>query len=151
MDKSFEYRWMLRWESTVQPRPRFRLQHFRAFSPLLMFMILHKHMLNSSNHVHDWQVLSQCLWDMNVISNTSGIIFRRKTMMPSSNGRIFASLALCAGTSPVTDDIPSQRPATRSFDAMLSLIYAWTNGWVNNRDAAHYDFTAMISGRSKFA
>ena len=55
-----------------------------------------------------------------------------------------ASLALCAGTSPVTGEFPSQRPATPSL--MFSSICAWTNGWVNNRNAgdwrrhwAHYD------------
>ena len=30
--------------------------------------------------------------------------------------------------------IPSQRPGTQSFD--VSLIYVWTNGWINNRGAA---------------
>ena len=59
-----------------------------------------------------------------------------------------ALLALCAGNSPVTGEFPSQRPVTRCL--VLSLIYAWTNGWVNNRDAgglrrhrAHYDLTVM--------
>ena len=59
-----------------------------------------------------------------------------------------ALLALCVGNSPVTGEFPSQRPVTRSFD--VSLIWAWTNGWVNNRDAddlrrhgAHYDVTVM--------
>ena len=37
------------------------------------------------------------------------------------------------GNSPVTGELPSQRPVTRSFD--LYLICAWTNGWVNNRQA----------------
>ena len=43
---------------------------------------------------------------------------------------------------PVND--PSCRPVTRGFD--VSLIYAWTNGWTNGRDASglrrhrvHYD------------
>ena len=57
-------------------------------------------------------------------------------------------LALCAGNSLVTGEFPSQRPVTRSF--MFSLICAWTNGRVNNRDdghlrrrRAHYDGTVM--------
>ena len=57
-------------------------------------------------------------------------------------------LALCAGNSPVTGEFPSQRPVARSFDVFL--IYAWTKGGVNNRDAgglrrhrAHYDVTVM--------
>ena len=32
-----------------------------------------------------------------------------------------ALLALCAGNSPVTDDFPSQRPVTRSFDVLYDL------------------------------
>ena len=61
----------------------------------------------------------------------------------------FALLALCGGNSLVTGEFPRQRPVTRSFD--ISLICAWINGWVNNRDAgdlrrhrAHYDVTLMV-------
>ena len=50
---------------------------------------------------------------------------------------------------PVTDEFPSQRPVTRSFDVFFDLHL--NNGWVNNRDAgdlrrhcAHYDTTVMI-------
>ena len=32
-----------------------------------------------------------------------------------------ALLALCAGNSPVTDEFPSPRPVTRSFDAFFDL------------------------------
>ena len=60
-----------------------------------------------------------------------------------------ALLALCAGNSPVTGEFPSQRPVTRSFD--ISLTCAWTNRWVNNRDAgdlsrrrARCDITVML-------
>ena len=59
-----------------------------------------------------------------------------------------ALLALCAGNSSVTCEFPSQRAMTRSFD----VFCAWTNDWVNNRDAgylrgnrAHYGVTLMIS------
>ena len=44
-----------------------------------------------------------------------------------------ALLTLCAGNSSVTDEFPSQRPVTRSFDAFFDLH--WTNGWVNNGQA----------------
>ena len=54
-------------------------------------------------------------------------------------GTFSASLAICAGNSPVTEI------------SMFSLICAWMNGWVNNREAgdlrrhcAHYDVTVMI-------
>ena len=59
-----------------------------------------------------------------------------------------ALLALCAGTSPVTGEFPSQRPVTQSFD--ISLICAWINGWTNSREAGdlrrhriHYEVTIM--------
>ena len=41
--------------------------------------------------------------------------------MTSSNGNIFALLALCARSSPVTGDFLSQRPVTRSFDVFFHL------------------------------
>ena len=63
-------------------------------------------------------------------------------------GTFSALLAFCAGNSPVTGEFPSQRPVTRSL--MFSLICAWINGWVNNREAgdlrrhcAHYDVNAI--------
>ena len=42
-------------------------------------------------------------------------------------------LALCAGHSPVSDEFPSQRPVRQSL--VFFLFCAWTNSWVNNRDA----------------
>ena len=60
-----------------------------------------------------------------------------------------ALLALRIGNSSVTDEFPSQKPVTQSFDAFL--ICAWINGWVNNREAgdlrrhrALYDVTVII-------
>ena len=60
-----------------------------------------------------------------------------------------ASLAICAGNSPVTGEFSTQRPVTRSFDVFF-LICAWTNDWVNNGEAgdlgrhrAHCDVTVM--------
>ena len=52
--------------------------------------------------------------------------------MTSSNGNIYALLALCAGNSPATGEFPSQRPVTRSFDVFFHLRL---NGWINNREA----------------
>ena len=43
------------------------------------------------------------------------------SMMTSSNGIFFASLALCAGNSPVTGEFPSQEPVTLSFDVFFDL------------------------------
>ena len=46
---------------------------------------------------------------------------------------VSASLAICAGTSPVSSEFPAQRPVARAL--MFSLIYARINSWVNNRKA----------------
>ena len=61
-----------------------------------------------------------------------------KPMMTISNGNIFRVA------------VPSQRPATQSFD-VFHVICAWINGWANNRKAgdlrrhrAHYDVTVML-------
>ena len=60
-----------------------------------------------------------------------------------------ASLAICAGNSPVNGEFPAQRPVTRGL--MFSFICAWINVWVNNREAGdlrrhrtHYDVTLMV-------
>ena len=45
-------------------------------------------------------------------------------------------LAINAWNSPVTSEFPTQRRVMRSFD--VSLIYAWINGWVNNREAGDF-------------
>ena len=62
-----------------------------------------------------------------------------------------ASLAICAGNSPVTGEFPAQRPVKRSFDIFSDLHQ---NVWVNTRDAsdlrryyAHYDVIVMIEIR----
>ena len=56
-----------------------------------------------------------------------------------------ASLAFCAGNSPV----PSQSQWRGAL--LFSLICAWTNGWINNREAGdlshhhvHHDVTIML-------
>ena len=48
-----------------------------------------------------------------------------------------ALLAICAGNSPVTGEVPAQRPMTRSFDVFL-------NGWVNDRKAGDWDTIVPI-------
>ena len=73
-----------------------------------------------------------------------------------------ASLAICAGNSPVPDEFPAQRPVTRSFDVFFDLRLnkrLWINGWVINREAgdlrryrADYDVTVMplVTGAPTF-
>ena len=66
-----------------------------------------------------------------------------------------ALLALCAGNSPVQVNSPHKRQWRGAL--MFSLIYAWINDWVNNREAGdlrryrgHYDVNVMeipICGR----
>ena len=58
-----------------------------------------------------------------------------------------ALLALCAGNSPVTGEIPSQMPVTRSID-----IFLWSVPWINNhevgdlrRHRAHCDVIVMVN------
>ena len=48
-------------------------------------------------------------------------INRYRTMMTSSNGNISALVALCAGNSPVTGELPSQRPVTQGFDVFFDV------------------------------
>ena len=62
-------------------------------------------------------------------------------MMKSSNGNIFALLAICVGNSPVTGEFPAQRPVTPSFDVFFDLrlnkrFYAvnWCVSRWNGRD-----------------
>ena len=68
-------------------------------------------------------------------------------MMTLSNGNIFRVTGPLWGDPSVTGGFPSQRPV------MFSFIWAWTNGWANNRDAgdmwlhrAHHDVAAMVLG-----
>ena len=42
-------------------------------------------------------------------------------MMTSLNGNISALLAICAGNSPVTGELPAQRSVTQSFDVFFDL------------------------------
>ena len=59
-----------------------------------------------------------------------------------------ASLAICAGNSPVTGEFAHKGQWRGAFT--FSLICTWINGWVNNREAgdlrrhrAHYDVTVL--------
>ena len=53
-------------------------------------------------------------------------------MMTSSNGNIFALLAICAGNSPLMGEFPAQRPVTQSFDVFFDLRpnKQWWGWWV---------------------
>ena len=60
-----------------------------------------------------------------------------------------ALLAICAGNSPVTGESPLK--GQWRWALILYLIYAWINGWVNNREAGdlrrhrtNYDVRVMF-------
>ena len=61
-----------------------------------------------------------------------------------------ALVAICAGNSPVTGEFPHKGQWRGAL--MFSLMCAWINGWVNNREAgdlrrhrAHYGIRVMIN------
>ena len=51
----------------------------------------------------------------------SNIFHTRSDMMAPSNGNIFGVTGPCVGNSPVTGEVPSHRPLTRSFDVFFDL------------------------------
>ena len=60
-----------------------------------------------------------------------------------------ALLAICAGNSPVTGELPAQRPVTWNFDVFFDL--RMIKGWANNGEAgdlrryrAYYDVIVMF-------
>ena len=76
-----------------------------------------------------------------------GLTTQMELMMTSSNGKIFRIMALCTGNcqSSVNSSHKGQWRGVLGF----SLMCAWTNGWVNNRDpcdlrrhGAYYDVIA---------
>ena len=60
-----------------------------------------------------------------------------------------ALLAICAGNSPVTGELPAQRPVMRSFDVLFELCLSKRlskNGKAGDLRChlTHYDVTVMI-------
>ena len=55
-----------------------------------------------------------------------------------------AFLALCEENPPVTGGYLSQRPVTRSFDALFDVHLKDKNGWANNRDAGDFKRIVLI-------
>ena len=94
-----------------------------------------------------------------ILNNTYWCIWQREQKlwgvwppyrMTSSNGNIFRHTGHCAGNSPVTCEFPAHKGKWRGT-LMFSLICAWTNSWLNNREAgdltrhrAHYDVTLIV-------
>ena len=72
-----------------------------------------------------------------------------KIEMASSDRNTSPLLAICEGNSPVTGEFPHKGQWRGAL--MFSLICAWINDWVNNREAAdlrrhctHYDITVFL-------
>ena len=101
------------------------------------------------NDIYDYQVYILDMYftyQLSFLSNYMEISIILCGMMMSSNESIFRITGPLCGISPVTGEFSSQRLVTRMF----SLIWDWTNDWVNNRDAgglrryrAHYGVTVM--------
>ena len=81
-----------------------------------------------------------------------GIIMETITWWRHQMETFSALLTLCAGNSPFYRRIPLTKASDAElwFFFMFSLIYVWTNSWVNNRDTgdlrchrAHYDVIVM--------
>ena len=87
-------------------------------------------------------------------------VYFLKTMMTSSNGNIFRVTGHLCGEFTRTKASDAERwiPRTKASDALVfSLICAWINGWVNNRETgdlrrycAHYNVTVMNAARKWF-
>ena len=61
----------------------------------------------------------------------------------SRHQMVSALLALCAENSPVTDEFPSQRPVTRSFDFFLWSVLDKRETGGLRRHRAHYNVIVM--------
>ena len=89
-------------------------------------------------------------WHGCALRITVGLCFflHRTTWWRHQMETFSSSLALCAGNLPVTVSSPHKGQWRGAL--MFSLICAWINGWVNNREAgdwrrrrAHYDVIVM--------
>ena len=97
-----------------------------------------------------WRLGSRSVCMIYIIHGSgNGLIRYRLNMMTSSNGNISAPLALCEGNPSVSGGFPSHSQWRAAL--MFSFIFAWTNGWANNRDAgglrrhrALHDVTVMV-------
>ena len=119
------------------------LMYLVARSPTL-FLVPHGHQLFKIGLVYEapiWYSLSRCYtvrylhthWIIKTHSISRASSPRWRHQMET----LSALLAHCAGNSPVTDDFPTQRPVTQSFDVFFHLR-------VNlRRQRAHYGVIVM--------
>ena len=81
------------------------------------FFVFHDDVIKWKHFPRNWP--TQLIDNSNL--HTGGIWIRCYSMMTSSNGNIYALLAICAGNSPVPGEFTAQRPMTRSFDVFFDL------------------------------
>ena len=100
---------------------------------------------------HIWGKVNPCQWKEPEKDQKRKTVYSRVEldplhMMTSSNGNPFRV------TGPLCGEFTGHRwiPRTWRGALMFTLMYAWRNGWANNRDAgdlrrhrAHYDVTVM--------
>ena len=99
----------------VNPIPRAPLMasyhwHFGFFYYISLFVMYSVCHLFSVNHI--WFVVAIHLTELCICT---------QIMMISTNGNIFCIAGICMGNSLVTNELPSQRPVTRSFDGVFGL------------------------------
>ena len=83
--------------------------------PIVQITISQRFQVIAGYHLAASHYLNQC-WPRHHMGSIGHNAWWRHQMETSS-----ALLALCAGNSPVTDEFPTQRPVTRSFDVFFDL------------------------------
>ena len=72
----------------------------------------------TDKHFSVWHDYDGCTW---VLMSAASVTSQQHSAWRRHQTEIFSALlALCVGNSPVTDEFPSQRPVTRSFEGFLS-------------------------------
>ena len=69
-------------------------------------------------------------------------------MMTSSNGNIFRVTGPLGGNSPITRELPPQKPVTQSFDVFFDIrlnkrLSKQSRGWWLRRHRTHYYVIVM--------
>ena len=77
-----------------------------------------------------WSIFAKIFIDSSICQ----VSHRNQLIMTSWNGNIFRVLALCAGNPPIPVNSPHKGQWRGAL--MFSLICAWINCWVNNREAS---------------
>ena len=95
-----------------------------------------------------WSNHDGCTINLVTQHRSTFYILHQQYMMTSSNGNFFRVTGLLCGNSPVTIEFPSQSQWRGAL--IFSLICAWINRWVNNREAGdmrrhrgHFDVIVM--------